>query len=306
MKKKMTMILAALLALTLLAGCAPATVQETQPDVPAAAPENLTAQDVYQAMCQAVDGRTATSFTSRTEMGAKVSAMMMNMDARMTATTQVKLAGEPFAFHSATALEASFFGMDVNKNIEVYSATDDTGLTSYFSLGDGDAWYRYHTTMVPTDLLGQYQVTACTGDWVPEGMTLAQTEGAYLLNCTYNAEKILTAISSPFGELPLKDVDVSGMSLAVTYRVDSETFLPVEIEIEYRGMSAVIADLISKYAGKMMGGKISDLDADVQSYRETLSDLTYDQIEVPQVPQSALENSQDASDFNFWNFMKKS
>lgn len=306
MKKKMTVILAALLALTLLAGCTATAAQESQTDVPAVAPENLNAEDVYQAMCRAVAGRTATAFTSRTEMGAKVTAMLMNLDAEMTATTQVKLSGEPFALHSATALEASFFGMDLDENIEVYSMADDTGLTSYFHLDDGDTWYRYHTTMVPTDLLGQYQMTACTADWVPEGLTLGQTDGAYLLSCTYDAASILTAISSPFGELSLRDVDVTGLTLAVTYRVDAETFLPREIQIEYRGIGEVLGDLFSKYAGKMMGGNAANFEADVNSYRETLSDLTYETIEVPQVPQSALENSQDASDFNFWNLMKKS
>lgn len=307
MKKKMTIALAALLVLTMLAGCTATAAQDTQTGNPAAVvPENLDAEGVYQAMCQAVNGRVATSFTSQTQMGAKVSAMFMDMDASMTATTQVKLAQEPFAYHSATELEASFFGMDLNENIEVYFNTDASGLTSYFHLGDGDTWYRYQTALVPTDMLGQYRVTACTADWVPQGLTLQKVEDAYLLSCTYDAESALTAITSPFGELSLRDFDISGLSLAVTYWVDTETFLPSQIQIEYRGMSAVVADLFSKYAGKMMGGNAANFEADVQSYQETLSDLTYDAVEVPQVPQSALENSKDAKDFNFSDFMKKS
>lgn len=306
MKKKMTMALSLLLAMTLITGCGAAPAQETQGDVPVVAPENLTAEDVYQAMCKAVDGRMATSFTSRTEAGAKISAMMMNMEAEMTATTQVKLSREPFAVHSSTALEATFAGMDLNKNVVIYSAAGDEGLTSYLHLGEEDTWYRHQTTLVPTDLLGQYQVTACTADWVPQGLTLSQAGDDYLLSCTYDADTLLTALTSPFGELSLRDLDVSNLSLQVSYRVDGTTFLPEEITIEYRGMSAVIADLVSKYAGELMGGKISKLEADVQSYRETLSGLTYEPVEVPQAPQSALENSKDVSDFNFWNLLKKS
>lgn len=312
MRRKCVSLIAALLALTMLAGCNKISSDDSAVNVFASGDsvESLDAEGIYEKMQQAVDGRLASAFTATTNMGAKMSAAVLSMEAELTAATDVKLTSEPFAFYSDTTLEASLFGADISESFQAYSRTDDGTSNSYFHVGSSDTWFHQQINAAPTDLLGQYSITGCPSGWVPQNLTLEEqtqivdSRNAYVLSCTFSAADVLSAISSPLGEISLDGMDLTGVQLATTYYVDSETFLPVRIETEYRGIGAVIGDLFNQYAAKMLGNMGTAVEAEVNSYREVLSGLTYGPVEVPLVPEEGVQNSKDAADFNILESLK--
>lgn len=309
MKRKMLSLIAALLALTMLAGCSAMPTGESGDSLPVMGtdvPVELDAQGVYEAMKKAVDGRLATSFTCTTEMGADMTAAILSMGANISAETDIRLQEEPFRFYSGSAISASILGIDINESLQIYSSRDDSGLTNYFHLDSADKWLRQKLTMVPADLLGQYAVTSCDGNWKPENLALtAQTENGYVLTCTFSAEDVLTAVVSPFGELSLDKVDLTGIRLDTIYHVDASTFLPTKIEIAYSGFGEIFTELFNKYAGQFFNTFGAEVRADVTTYRETLSDLRYDAADVPQVPDAGIQNSTDTAQFNIMEYLQK-
>lgn len=308
MKKKMISLIAALLALTMLAGCGQMSAGESGDSLTVMGtevPANLDAEGVFEAMKQAVDGRIATSFTSTTEMSADLTAAILSMGAEVSAVTDIRLCEEPFKFYSGTDLKASILGIKIDESLQIYSSRDDSGLTNYFHLDSADKWLRQKMTMVPEDLLGQYSVTSCDKNWKPENLALtSQTEDGYVLTATFSAEDVLTAMVSPFGELDLNKVDLTGIRLDTVYYVDASTFLPTKIEIAYRGFGEIFTDLFNKYAGEFFNTFGAKVNADVTTYKETLSDLRYDAAEIPQVPEAGVQNSTDVSQFNILEYIK--
>lgn len=307
MKRKMISLIAALLALTLLAGCSQMPTGESGDSLPVMGTDvqtELDAAGVYEAMQKAVDGRLATSFTSTTEMSADLNAAILSMGAEVSAVTDIRLCEEPFDFYSGSELSASVFGMNISESFQIYSSRDDSGLTNHFHIDSADKWLRQQLTMVPTDLLGQYAVTSCDGNWKPENLTLTgQTGDGYVLKGTFSAEDVLTAMVSPFGELSLDKVDLTGIRLDTVYYVDASTFLPTKIEIAYSGFGEIFTDLFNKYAGQFFNTFGAKVSADVTTYREVLSDLRYDAAEVPQVPEAGVQNSTDVAQFNIMEYL---
>lgn len=309
MKKKMISLIAALLALTMLAGCSQMSAAEsgeTLPVMGTEVPVELDAQGVYDAMKKAVDGRLATSFTSTTEMSADLTAAILSMGAEVSAETQIRLCEDPFKFYSGSSVSASFFGVDIAESFQIYSSRDNSGLTNYFHIDSADKWLRQQLTMVPTDLLGQYAVTSCDGNWKPENLTLTgRMDNGYVLTCTFSAEDVLHAVVSPFGELSLDKVDLTGIRLDTIYYVDASTFLPTKIEIAYSGFGEIFTELFNKYAGQFFNTFGAKVNADVTTYREVLTDLCYDAAEVPQVPDAGVQNSSDVAQFNIMEYLQK-
>ncbi|MBR3972349.1 MAG: hypothetical protein IKJ99_00170 [Oscillospiraceae bacterium] len=309
MKRKMFSIVAALLALTMLAGCSQIPTEQSDDSLTVMGtevPAELTAEGVYEAMKQAVNGRLATSFTSTTEMSADLTAAILSMGAKVSAVTDIRLCEDPFRFYSASTIGASCFGIDVDESVQIYSSRDDSGLTNYFHLDSADKWLRQKLTMVPADLLGQYAVTGCDKNWKPENLALtSRTETGYVLTGTFSAEDVLTAVVSPFGELDLSKVDLTGIRLDTVYHVDASTFLPTKIEIAYSGFGEIFTDLFNKYAGQFFNTFGAKVNADVTTYRETLSDLRYDEAEIPEVPEAGVQNSTDIKQFNIMEYINR-
>jgi len=311
-KRRIFSFLTAALMLVSLTACGnPASIEDESPNLPVVNTEApdlaLDAAGVWEKMSQAVDGRLASSFTATTEMGAKMDTGFMALDTQVSAETDVKLSADPFCYYAATDLKASFFGKEITGAFQMYSQSDEKGLDTWFHMDQKDNWYHYHASMVPVDLLSQYEITGCSGKWVPKDLTMEEQtlDGAkvYVLTSDFKAEDVLTAISSPFGDIPFENVDISGLQLTTTYYVDSESFLPVRIEIQYRGMSEVIGDLISRYAGEMMGGKLASMNVEVNTYREVLSNLVYGAVEVPAVPEEGIQNSREVTDSNIMKYL---
>ena len=297
---------ALLMAFCMIFGLVGCTAPGNAPEATTAMSDGvLDAAGVWEKMCQAVGGRSASAFTSTIEMGADIDTGLVPLEAGATAVTDLVLSQEPFRYYASTEVQAKLFGKDFAGSFELYTASGSSGLDTYIHLVNGDSWYHQHTSMVPTDLLDQYGITACNGKWTPKNLTLAAEpqslngESVYVLNSSFAASDVLRAINSPVGEISFEKMDLSGLELMVTYYVDTDSYLPVQIDIRYQGIGALIGDLLTKYAGEIMGSMAASLKVDVTTYREVLSGLVYDPVEVPQVPAQGVQNSKDMKEISF-------
>lgn len=311
MKQKIAAMLAAALTLSALTACGGVSDQQgAQPAFSAGeAVETLDAQSLFLKMRQTINGRLATSLTDKVEIETKVGTGWLSAGAGLTAETDVRLKQEPFACYTSSRITASLMMVELSESVELYSARENQGLSNYYHREKGDAWFHQQVTMVPTDLLGQYALTECKEDWVPRNLTLdSQTylieeRETYCLKCTYDAEGVLSALSSPLGDISLSGLDLSAVKLETTYYVNVETCLPVRIEIAYQGMSAVIGDVVADFVQDYLG---RSLDLQVGSYQETLSGIRYDEVEVPSAPDEAAEKAREVTDLDISEFLKQS
>lgn len=293
-------------AVTMLTGCAirpedvPAAALMTTETV--AAP--LDAAGVWEKMSRSVDGRTASSFTDTIQMGGSLQTGMMNMEAEVTAKTDVMLSEEPYRYYASTNLEGTVLGQSLSEAFRIYSGTDGGEVDRFFERVSSGDWYHHSTARTSGDFLKQYAVTTCSREWFGENLTMEtqelEGEQVYVLKATFAAKDVLNAISSPLGEFSFDGLDVTGLQLEVTYYVDRESFLPLQIGIAYRGIGEVLEDLVGKYAGKMMG---SFLSLEVTTYRQELSNLVYGPVSVPAVPEKGIRESREAEQFNVVRFL---
>ena len=308
MYKKLFALVTAVSMFVSMSGCSASATMEPASEV--ISDGILDARGVWQKMCETVDGRIASSFTSTVEMNASMNAVFNTVETGLTAVTEIALSREPFRYCGRTELKANFFGQDLDGQFSVFAQRDAGGMDTYFHLLDAECWYSKHINLIPTDLLCQYEITTCVDKWTPDRLTLAEAtrnlggKEVYVLDSALPADDILKAIATPIGEIALENMSVTGLELQVTHYVDAVTFLPVQIEIQYQGIGAAMGDLFSKYAGRISGGLMSSVDVEVTTYRETLSNLVYEAVNVPCVPAEGVQNSKSISEFDFADILK--
>lgn len=287
--------------------------------------KGMDAETLYQKMTEAVNAVTAQGMDAEMELELKMSTMgvTMNMAMDMDMTMQAKTDFSAMYMDMSMAMEA--LGQTEEMKMEMYGSMVDGDMVYYAYESTEDVWVK--TAMNDyADLMDQFtgmEQSFSTGN--AANLSLAkqkETVGGkkcYVLTETIDGASIQEEMGDYMTQmLPqmtggeeldeetmaqleavMKELDWSMLSGTVVYYVNEEDFLPVEMNMEILGMgdvfNSMIEALMAEAAMEYDEEEIPEFSIEVPTFKMATKSMTYnDDVQIPAVPQEAIDNAIDA------------
>ncbi len=296
MKKIVALVLCLVMVIGLMTGCQKAMDVKT----------------LVQKMDEAAKGQTdmAAKLNMELEMTMGVTGMTMTMG--VNADMDMKVNEEAIYMNMDAVME--MLGESQELTMEIYGLMEDDAMTMYMYEGSTDTWVKSVEEQFAgeTETL-QNSITINMSEIPEEKMTLAEEKQlvgdkeCYILTVdldgTYFADVMQTVMGMGTEELDeeskalLENLDWSALNAKTVYSVDAETFIPVKMTGEILGMGQVMNSMLGGLMSDMMGmlgGEEMEFTIDVPVFRIAMSDVAYGDVQVPAVPQEAIDNAIDA------------
>lgn len=198
--------------------------------------------------------------------------------------------------------------------MQMYGVTEDGVMTTYTYEELTDTWVK---ATEEQDITSQYEeIMTFQTDLaeIPEDkLSLAKEKETvngrecYVLTVdmdgAYLDEAMKAGMEMSMGEMDemtksmLENADFSTLSAKVVYHVDAKTFETVSMTGEILGMgdvmSSMLAPMLEELVG-LTGEENVEIKIDIPLCKVSLTDVVYDNVQVPDVPQEAIDNAVDA------------
>lgn len=291
MKKIVALALTVVMVLGLLAGCE----------------KPMDAKTLTQKMDEAMKDTTAMAAKMDMEMEFTIGVSGMTMTMGMDMVMDVKGNMDTGAAYADMEVSVEALGQSEAVEMEMYAATEDDKMVSYVYESTTDSWTKSETAGM-FESLEQFQGAGTTyAEFPEEGMTLAKEKETvngkecYVLTVemdgTYFQDAMTASMEAAMAELDeeskaiLESIDWSKLSATMVYHVDAETFEAVQLSGELLGMGDVMNSMFAGVMGEMMGmdGAEMELTVDVPTCKFSMTDVVYNDVEIPTVPQEAID-----------------
>ncbi|MBQ2920163.1 MAG: hypothetical protein IJE58_03180 [Oscillospiraceae bacterium] len=307
MKKIVALSLCLIMVLGLLSGCEKA----------------MDAKTLLQKMEEAGKNQTAMSGKMSMEMDMSMGitgiTMTIGMDMNMDMAVDVE-AGKLFADMDVTM---ELLGQTEEESMQLYGVRENDEMVMYAYEDTAETWIKTTQTQNLTEQYEQMLVLQLDPADVPEEcLSLAKAKEivdgktCYVLTMdmdgTYFNEMMKAAMQMSMGEMGemdeesmamLENADLSALNMTMVYYVDTKTFIPVQMTGEILGMGDVLNSMMAPMlaeAGGLMGDADVEVKIDVPVCKITLTDVVYGDVEVPDVPQEAIDNAIDADSLEYF------
>lgn len=329
MKNKLLCLLTALLLLISLVGCheepkttvppttEPSTEPATLPPTTAPTEPELTAENLMAQISDAVDGRSPTQMNASMDLDLgidiKMNGFSVSMDASMELDMETMISEDPYAIYADMSIKAESMNQAQVQKAEVYYLIENGKLVCYAYDKTLNMWTYMEIGDAPeSDPSGGENSGA---DLPPLEMTLDEDtqklnrREVYVLRCVLTRDHLsqfmtpmapitgtlITPLSSNTTELP------EDLRAETVIYVDTETLLPVRIQIDILGIEDILDDLITDSMSPpatelSMLSNISDkketdspFHISINTFRIVLDELHFDPAEMPAVPQEAYD-----------------
>lgn len=305
MKKIVALALCLVMVLGLMAGCEKAMDLDT----------------LIQKMDEATKTVTAQSMDAELELEMEMSVTGMTMSIAMDMAMDVRTKTDLSAMYMDMTVAMEAMGESEETTMEIYATMEDGDMVSYTYETTSDTWVR-STQEDYADLMGQFTGMQQSMSELPkEQMVLAEEQitvndrACYVLTLNMGGEQFQTYMSDYMGTMMsqltgtgeeldeetkamVEELDWTSLDASVVYHVDAETFLPLEMTMDVKGLG----DVMNKLIGSMMGLAGEDAEEvefsiDVPTMKMVMKNAAYNEaVEIPAVPQEAIDNAVDADE----------
>lgn len=321
-RNKLLCLLTALLLLVSLAGCheepkatlPPATTPTTLPPTTAPTEPELTAESVMAQVSDALNGRSPTQMlaTLTVDLGINMDmdGFSLSMDAGMELEMDAIISEDPYAVYAEMSMKVESMGQTQVQKADTYYLVENDRFVCYAYDRAQKAWTFTELGDAPStdssdedDSNTELPVPELTLD---DDTQKVNRREVYVLRCVLTREHLSQFINPVTGSM-ISPLSNSAMELPESLRadaviyVDTQTFLPVRIQIDIFGLEDMLNDLISDSMGlpsvelSMTSGLAEEEESDspfaisVDTFRLDLDSLDFDPAEIPPVPQEAYD-----------------
>lgn len=266
--KKWNAVAAALLVVLLFSGCGRMT------------PERLAVKTAA-----ALAKTPMTSQRLELDFETSVGAYGLSLDMEMAMTGDMVMAAESQRAYMDAEVTVNVLGMDIAENMQLYVLTEENQLVTYTHWDTVNLWKRTAAEL-PSGEAGSF-------DWLKakpvEELTLAEetrTIGeheTYVLSCTLSGAEMQKMLGSLNWE-----GDLSALEVPAVLYIDTETYLPVQMTLDIRGMNEMLRGMMDQVLGKLTA---LGLEVEFGTVRAACRDIGYEAAEVPGVPQEGLDRT---------------
>lgn len=299
MKKIVALVLCLVMVVGLMAGCEKAMDVKT----------------LAQKMDEAAKDVTAMGgkFAMEMEMSMGMTGMTMTMGVKADGEMKYDLANGGIYADVNANVEA--LGQTEAVDMEVYvTVAEDGSSTMYMHESETDSWIKYAQEGYAEQLEELQGMTIAMSDVPEEKMTLAKEKQTvsgvecYVLTMeldgTYFTDEMKAMMGTAAESLDeetaamMESIDWSALNAKAVYYVDAKTFNTVQMDMEMLGLGDMMSGIMDTAMAEMkelMGGEEMEITIDVPVCKISMSEMSYTGVEVPAVPQEAIDNAVDAN-----------
>lgn len=228
------------------------------------------------------------------EMSIGVRGITLNLD--MDMTMDMIMSMDPYRAYTNMDMTMEMLGQSYSDSMEMYIQEEEGTMTSYSYTASADRWAKQ--TVELTENMKTVDYTWLK-EKAAEDLILAEETQAigdhevYVLSCTVTGAEMREMMSNggsmqkALEEAGLSDFDMSALTVPMVMYIDTKTYLPVQMEMEIQGMSELMAGMMDA----LLGADAASLGMEIEIGKVTAvcTDIGYDDVEVPAVPQDALD-----------------
>lgn len=276
----------------------------------------MDAKTLVQKMDEAVKNVDSYAMNMDMELEIEIAITGMTLSMGINMDMDMKAMADMSKSYMDMTMAVNVLGQSEETKAETYMAMEDGAMVSYAYSEDEDLWVKT-TTNEMGDLIEQLKQTTVSTDFsqfTEEQMTLAEEKETkngkecYVLTITADGTSIEDAFRvgmesamdamTEEDEAMLEQMDFSALQYSTVYYVDAETFAPVEMTMELTGFGEMMTKLFSEIMGEAMMGTDEEIEmsVDIPTCKLVVTDMVYGGVDVPAVPQEAIDNAVDADD----------
>ena len=309
MKRIVALALCLVMVLGLMAGCQ----------------KSMDAKTLAQKMEEAMKAITAQGGDVEMGLEMKLSTMGVTMTISMDMAMKVLAKADFSSIYYDMNLTMNALGESEETKVEAYGTMEDGSMVYYAYDSAEDMWVKtvqdsfgemveqfkgieFKFNEMPAESLFLAKVPETVNDrkcYVLtaqlDGATIQEQLGDYMdtLLSQMSGTEELDEESMAQLEAVLKGLDWTMLSGKCVYYVDMETFLPVEMVMEIDGLgdvfNSMIGTLITEMAALLEGEEIPEFSVEIPTIQIVTKNMIYNEaVEVPAVPQEAIDNAIDA------------
>lgn len=291
MKKITALLLAVVLVLGMLSGCQ----------------EKMTAQTLAEKMTEVGTAVTESSGKMSLEMVLNMSMTGFSMDYGVKLAADYAMINDPVACFVDATMTMEAMGTSESYDMQIYVGEENGETVMYDYDGATETWTRSVSDSVG-EAKGMTNVVAIDLESLPaESLVLAeekQTIGereVYVLTATVTGDQMnemmagmmenMTAATDAETAALLEELDFSALTAVVNYYVDCENYQTLQMDMEIQGFGDVLNSLFATLMGEAMGVDAEEygITMDITTLKASMTDLVYENVEVPTVPQEAID-----------------
>lgn len=291
----------------------PTTEPATEPPTAAPAKRPLTAQSLfYKAKAAAPDP--ATQYRTGETIILRAGANGITVQTDISKTMQVFLSQDPFAIFAQTDTVSTMMGVEVKQTLQEYYRQEGEDIVYYCDIEQLDLTVRevlpeqlyppidteeFPDVEIPTNTEWLFTVNSKNGyppeayaqymELEPETQMLDGTE-VYVLKYEQNGLWLFDFT----GDAAI-DADLSSIRIPTTWYIDAETFMPIKQEFTMTDLDSVATAAMVEFLNIQLPENAADLELEIVEYTYTLTDMCFDPVDVPDVPEEVVSDAQSAS-----------
>lgn len=282
MKKIVALVLCLVMVAGLMTGCQKAMDIDT----------------LVKKVDEAMAAATHTAAKINMEMDMQLGGEGMTLDMGLDLTMDLKGTKDMSTSWMDMDMTMDILGESMDMDMELYMNTEGDEIVTYMYEGTSGTWVKTRQKQE------NMEASAMKFSEMPrEKMTLAPEKETvngrecYVVTINMDGEYVQTMMESTMPAVTdeatqemLEAMDWSKLSAVMTYHVDAESFLPVQMSGEIQGLGDVMSGLV----GQMLGMEGLDMTVTVPTCKVSMTEMAYTGVEIPAVPQEAIDNAVDA------------
>ena len=205
---------------------------------------------------------------------------------------------DPFAGYTEGHINAEVLGQQIDSDIKVHTVIEDDHIINYNYTGMTDSWTRQDTGLGSADY-EEIMIKAPKVESTPEEMTLEEGtttlngKEVYVLHLNFTGDDIQDILSETGalgGMMDISEGFMSEITIPSISYVDTETFLPVQIEMTIEGMDKFINQMLTEEL-EAAGATEDDgtISVEVTKCQMIMKNFSYEVPEIPEVPQEVFD-----------------
>ena len=305
MKKIVALALVIVMVLGLMAGCGE---------------KPMDAATLVKKIDEATKNTTAMAFNMGMEFDLSIAVTGMTLDMGFDMDMVMEYNLDMSAMHTAGTMTIEAMGMNEETGIESYMVKEGDKLISYTYSPEGELWMKTEEDLAEMQSSQEAMMDlALKFDDIPaEKMSLAEAQetvdgkSCYVLTVNIDGAMMQESFGGIMSILggeemegldlsALEDTDLSALNMVAVYYVDAATFCPVQIKMDIQGLGEVMNEVLGGLMGALLAGDESmELTIDVPKCAVTMTEMKYNDVQVPAVPQDALDNAMTEEEWLNW------
>lgn len=271
--------------------------------------KEMTAEELVKKMEQASKGKTITATDMLLDMDAScamnVFGSEMDMELAMGIDAKMQVNPEPYQSYTTGTISMTMMEESFETPIESYITLEDDHVVVYTYVDMNDEWSFEESEMTAEDyqkyLLSAENLNVQAAQVSLEKNTKKINDReVYVLQVLYTGEQLQSIIGQfgGSGVVGTETMDISGVSLEgitfpATCYVDTQTFLPIQLEMDLKESGEVVNYLFGQGFGilELQELGVGDIALTVSNYLIELKNIEYDVQDIKEVPMDAKESA---------------